>query len=87
MASETMIMLNHSIEAYVEKDVDKAEEAIEALSANVAKIVQPKSSNEITVATDGTLGLGIVSTDKLTQGNDILVLYGGSASVATIVTE
>ena len=29
MASETMIMLNHSIEAYVEKDVDKAEEVIE----------------------------------------------------------
>ncbi len=29
MASETMIMLNHSIEAYVEKDVNKAEEVIE----------------------------------------------------------
>ena len=29
MASETMIMLNHSIEAYVEKDVVKAREVIE----------------------------------------------------------
>lgn len=29
MASETMIMLNHSIEAYVEKDVIKANEVIE----------------------------------------------------------
>lgn len=29
MASETMIMLNHSIEAYVEKDADKAKEVIE----------------------------------------------------------
>ena len=29
MASETMIMLNHSIEAYVEKDADKAGEVIE----------------------------------------------------------
>ncbi len=29
MATETMLMLNHSIEAYVEKDVKKAEEVIE----------------------------------------------------------
>ena len=29
MANETMIMLFHSIEAYVEKDVDKASEVIE----------------------------------------------------------
>jgi len=29
MASETMIMLNHSIEAYVDKDVNKAREVIE----------------------------------------------------------
>jgi len=29
MATETMIMLNHSIEAYVEKDVDKAREVID----------------------------------------------------------
>ncbi|MBQ1749263.1 MAG: phosphate transport system regulatory protein PhoU, partial [Lachnospiraceae bacterium] len=29
MASETMIMLNHSIEAYVEKDVVKARKVIE----------------------------------------------------------
>ncbi|MGN0347706.1 MAG: phosphate signaling complex protein PhoU [Lachnospiraceae bacterium] len=29
MATETMIMLNHSIEAYVEKDVEKAKEVIE----------------------------------------------------------
>ncbi|MDD5823714.1 MAG: phosphate signaling complex protein PhoU [Firmicutes bacterium] len=28
MASETMMMLNHSIEAYVEKDIPKAEEVI-----------------------------------------------------------
>lgn len=28
MATETMIMLNHSIEAYVEKDVEKAKEVI-----------------------------------------------------------
>lgn len=29
MATETMIMLNHSVEAYVEKDIDKAKEVIE----------------------------------------------------------
>jgi phosphate transport system protein len=29
MATETMLMLNHSIEAYVEKDMSKAKEVIE----------------------------------------------------------
>uniref|UniRef100_UPI0025F9251D phosphate signaling complex PhoU family protein n=1 Tax=Butyrivibrio sp. TaxID=28121 RepID=UPI0025F9251D len=29
MATETMMMLNHSIEAYVEKDIEKAREVIE----------------------------------------------------------
>ena len=33
----------------------------------------------VTVAEDGTLGLGQVSTDKLAQGSDILVIDGGKA--------
>jgi len=45
----------------------------------IAKLIQPKASTEITVADDGTLGIGQVSTDKLVQGADTLVLLGGSA--------
>lgn len=48
-------------------------------AAAIAAIVQPKASTEVTVAEDGTLGLGEVSTDKLVQGADTLVLNGGSA--------
>jgi hypothetical protein len=47
----------------------------------IAAIIQPKASTEITVADDGTLGIGQVSTDKLVQGADTLVLNGGNASV------
>ena len=54
-------------------------DAIAALTSTVNAIVQPKSSEEVTVAADGTLGLGKVSTDKLEMGNDTLVLDGGSA--------
>lgn len=49
-------------------------------AAAIAAIIQPKASNEVTVAEDGTLGLGEVSTDKLVQGSFELVLNGGSAS-------
>lgn len=49
----------------------------------VAAIVQPKASNEVTVADDGTLGLGEVSTDKLVQGSMTLILHGGDAGVST----
>ena len=50
------------------------------IDAAIAAIVQPKASAEVTVAEDGTLGLGTVSTDKLVQGADTLVLNGGSAN-------
>ena len=40
----------------------------------------PKASAEITMAEDGTLGIGEVSTDKLVQGFKTLVLSGGTAS-------
>lgn len=57
---------------------------VKAVAANadeIAKLIQPKASTEVTVAEDGTLGLGEVSTDKLVQGADTLVLNGGNASV------
>jgi hypothetical protein len=48
-------------------------------TAAIAAIVQPKASEEVTVAEDGTLGIGEVSTDKLIQGANTLVINGGSA--------
>jgi hypothetical protein len=48
-------------------------------AAAIAAIVQPKGSAEVTVANDGTLGLGEVSTDKLVMGSDTLVIDGGKA--------
>lgn len=39
-----------------------------------------KASDEVTVANDGTLGIGAISTDKLVNGTDTLVLNGGSAN-------
>lgn len=52
------------------------------VSDQLATIVQPKASAEVTVATDGTLGLGEVSTDKLVQGTEELVLFGGNSGAA-----
>lgn len=48
-------------------------------TASVAGLV--KASQEVTVAEDGTLGLGVVSTDKLVQGLLTLILDGGDAEV------
>lgn len=46
----------------------------------LAAIVQPKASAEITVATDGTLGIGTINVNKLVQTTgDELILNGGSA--------
>ena len=45
-----------------------------------------KASEEVTVA-DGVLGIGQVSTDKLVQGSETLVLNGGSADSANVETE
>jgi hypothetical protein len=50
--------------------------------ATAVKAGAVKASDEILVAEDGTMELGVVSTDKLEQGNDTLVLNGGSAQVA-----
>ena len=54
---------------------------IVAINELIAKMVQPKASEEISVGTDGTLGIIGMSTDKLVQGKDTLVLNGGDAGV------
>lgn len=48
----------------------------------IAAIVQPKESNEISVADDGVLGIKEVNVNKLVQtAGETLVLFGGNASV------
>ena len=41
-----------------------------------------RASDEILVANDGTMTLGLVSTDKLKQGLNTLVLNGGSVTIS-----
>lgn len=46
----------------------------------IATIIQPKASAEVTVAADGTLGIGEINVNKLTQtAGDTLILNGGKA--------
>ena len=39
-----------------------------------------KQSAEITVSADGTLGVGAISFDKITSGNDVVIFDGGRSS-------
>jgi hypothetical protein len=49
-------------------------------TAAIAAIVQPKASTEISVGTDGTLGINEMNVNKLVQTDgDTLVLNGGAA--------
>lgn len=65
----------------VAKLVDTGDKTVSAyVSDRIAKLVMPKASEEVTMAEDGTLGLGEVSTDKFVQGSMTLVLRGGDAS-------
>lgn len=61
-----------------------AADAVAAIPmATSAKAGLVKASDEITVAADGRMGIGAVSTDKLIQGSMVFVLNGGSAEVAS----
>lgn len=71
-------VLNGTGEGSVKKTVEDAIATIPVASALETGIV--KASDEVTVAADGTMGIGLVSTDKLIQGSNILVLNGGSAN-------
>ena len=63
------------------EDIVAINEAIVEINSVIDNIVQPKASDEISVADDGELGITKVSTDKLVQGSETLVLSGGSATV------
>lgn len=51
------------------------------INAEIAKLVIPEADGISIVDTDGVFSVGVVSTDKLVQGEQELVLMGGSASV------
>ena len=75
--------LNGTGEGSVQKIVADAIAAIPATPiATSAKAGIVKASSEVTVAQDGTMSVGYISTDKLIQGSDTLVLSGGNAGVA-----
>lgn len=51
----------------------------------IAAIVQPKASTEISVDTNGTLGINEVNVNKLKQtAGDTLILNGGNASTTVV---
>jgi hypothetical protein len=54
--------------------------AINIATATTAGVV--KAGYEVTVDDNGVLGIGYVSTDKLVQGSNTLVLNGGDATVS-----
>jgi hypothetical protein len=68
-----------SVQQIVADAIDKIP-ATPVATGLVAGVV--KASNEVTVAPDGVMGIGQVSTDKLVQGNDTLVLNGGNSGVS-----
>lgn len=78
--TEAIAVLNGTGEGSVKKTVDDAIAAIPFATALQAGIV--KASDEVTVGADGVMGIGKVSTDKLVQGINELVLNGGTAGVA-----
>ena len=62
-----LVGINTTVTAYVD--------------AKVASVVAPKASAEVTVAEDGTLGIGEVNVNKLVQtAGDVLILNGGTSS-------
>lgn len=63
----------------VSNAVDGLETGLTTLTARVDNITQPKASDEITVADDGTLGIAQVNVDKLVQSTgDVLTIDGGT---------
>jgi hypothetical protein len=60
---------------------NKVDTGDKTVSTYVNDAIAALVSNEIAIADDGTLSITQVSTDKLVQGTDTLVLNGGNAGV------
>ena len=67
----------------VRKTVKDAIAAIPVATATTLGLV--KASNEVEVSSTGVMTLGAVSTDKLVQGLNTLILNGGSANITAQV--
>lgn len=62
-------------------DIAALTSTVSTLENTVASIVQPKASSEISVATDGTLGIKELNVNKLVQTDgEVLILSGGDAN-------
>ena len=60
--------------------IEKNAQDIVTINDALAAIVQPKASAEVTVAEDGTLGIGEVNVNKLVQTEgDEFIINGGHA--------
>jgi hypothetical protein len=54
--------------------------SIASINDRVANMIQPKESDELSVATDGTISVKEISIEKLVQStDDVLILNGGNA--------
>jgi predicted nucleic acid-binding Zn-ribbon protein len=74
-------VLNGTGAGSVKKTVEDAIADIPYATAAAAGLV--KTSDEVYTTAEGYMQLGAVSTDKLTQGSQTLVLLGGSATSVT----
>ena len=83
IASNTaaIAVLNGVGEGSVDKKIQDAIAEIPSIGiATAEQTGVVKASNEVKVAADGAMSIGSVSTDKLTQGTNTLILNGGSAT-------
>lgn len=54
--------------------------SIASINDRLANLIQPKESNELSVAVDGTIGVKEINIEKIVQStDDILILNGGNA--------
>lgn len=78
---QAIAAINHETTGILAQAKAYTNDAINGLPAATAdKLGLVKASTEVTVATDGTLGIGEVSTDKLVQGTMTFVLSGGTSA-------
>ena len=70
--SDKFAALNTSVESNIK--------AISTIESALNAVVQPRPSEEISVATDGTLGINEMNVNKLVQTDgDTFIINGGSA--------
>ena len=79
--TDAISILNGEDEGSVKKAISDAIEAIPTATTTVAGMV--KASDEIATDDEGRMSITGISTDKLVQGVETLILNGGNAETAT----